>query len=106
MSVNGRRRYLERDGPELGCCLNCGDSGLRSFYSVQEIPVHLNQLAPTRAAALQAATGDLELAFCASCGFIQNVVFDPTLISYTIDYEASQTHSPRFVAFIQAWHAS
>ena len=101
MSVNGRRRYLERDGPELGCCLSCGDSGLRSFYSVQKIPVLLNQLAPTRAAALQAATGDLELAFCPGCGFIQNVVFDPTLISYTIDYEASQTHSPRFVAFIQ-----
>ena len=101
MSVRRRRHYLELDRPEPRRCLSCGESELRSFYAVQGIPVRLNQLAPTQAAALQAATGDLELACCPGCGFIQNVVFDPTLISYTSDYEASQIHSPRFVVFIQ-----
>ena len=67
----GRRRQYREPAPRLTRCLACRGDGLRSFYGVQDIPVHLNHLAPTRSAARRAPTGNLELAFCPGCGFIQ-----------------------------------
>jgi len=55
----------------------------------------------TRQEALDFPTGDLELAFCRGCGFVQNNRFDPTAQSYSSDYEETQAYSPRFVRFLQ-----
>lgn len=44
-------------------------------------------------------TGDLELAVCAACGLIQNVLFDPSLVDYSKPTEESQAFSPKFQAF-------
>ncbi len=41
------------------------------------------------------------MGFCQSCGFITNVVFDPTLHEYSADYEPTQGYSPTFNAFHQ-----
>jgi SAM-dependent methyltransferase len=104
MSELRRRPYPEPAPPPAANplrCPCCGGGGLRPFYHARRVPVHLNHLAPTRAAALRAPTGDIELGFCPGCGFIRNLAFDPGLISYAADYEASQAHSPRFLAFLR-----
>ena len=56
---------------------------LRSFYQVTAVPVHSCLLVETREAALAFPRGDLELGFCAACGFIQNRRFDPSLLDYS-----------------------
>src|SRR5262245_6281840 len=53
----------------------------------------------SREAALVAPRGDLRLAYCSGCGLIQNLVFDPGLVDYTLNYEDSQAYSPHFRRF-------
>src|SRR4051812_15441199 len=43
--------------------------------------------------------GDLVLALCETCGFITNQAFDPTLSTYSAQYEETQGFSPHFRAF-------
>lgn len=54
----------------------------------------------TRAEALAYPRGDLDLAFCESCGFIQNQAFDGSLHEYSTRYEETQAYSPRFQRFL------
>jgi hypothetical protein len=60
------------------------------------IPVHSVLLMPTREEAINYPRRDLELAFCPSCGFIQNVRFDPEVHRYSTQYEPTQAFSPTF----------
>ena len=53
----------------------------------------------TREEGRSCPTGDLYLAFCKSCGFIQNVVFDATVHEYSTRYEETQGFSPTFKKF-------
>jgi len=69
------------------------------FYELEQVPVHSVLLLTTREAALAYPTGDLVLAFCPTCGFISNVVFDPGLHEYHSAYEATQAFSPTFNTF-------
>lgn len=80
-------------------CIACAARDLKPFYAVRDIPVHSCLLLDARADALAYPRGDVELAFCQRCGLIQNVAFDPAVMDYSVDYEDSQAHSPRFVAF-------
>ncbi|MEX0801670.1 MAG: class I SAM-dependent methyltransferase [Dehalococcoidia bacterium] len=80
-------------------CHSCGAAGLEVFYEVERVPVHSCLLLPTREAALEYPTGGLRLAFCSSCGFIQNTLFDPGLLDYSASYEETQGFSPRFQQF-------
>ena len=54
----------------------------------------------SREAALAFPRGDLELGFCEDCGFIQNLLFDPSVQHYSTDYEETQVFSPRFQRFV------
>jgi SAM-dependent methyltransferase len=85
----------------MACCRACGGRNLASFYRVDGIPVHSCLMLPSREAALAFPRGDLELAFCGSCGFIQNVRFDPAAMGYSADYEETQIYSPRFQRFLE-----
>jgi SAM-dependent methyltransferase len=80
-------------------CHSCGSGALEIFYRVEKIPVHSCLLMPTRAAALQYPKRDLRLAFCKACGFMQNIVFDPSVLEYSSQYEETQAFSPRFNQF-------
>ena len=60
------------------------------------MPVHCNVLCATREEALQMPRGDIQLSFCSSCGFIQNIAFDPERMRYSATYENSLHFSPRF----------
>ncbi|WP_420432801.1 class I SAM-dependent methyltransferase [Hyphobacterium sp.] len=46
-------------------------------------------------------TGDIDLAGCASCGFIWNATFDPALVEYSSDYEATQAYSETYTRFLR-----
>ena len=82
-------------------CAACESARLRSFYRVDNIPVHSCLMLDTREAALAFPRRDLELGFCESCGFIQNVLFDPHVQSYSPAYEETQIFSPRFQQFVE-----
>lgn len=72
---------------------------MEPFFEMDGIPLSSCALSGTREAAGAFGRGDLELAVCHDCGFIQNRLFDPELVDYTIPYEESQAFSPRFLMF-------
>ncbi|MBK9387788.1 MAG: methyltransferase domain-containing protein [Planctomycetes bacterium] len=80
-------------------CQACGGSRLERFYETPSVPVHSCLMVRDRAEALRFPRGDLSLAVCHGCGFIQNVLFDPSVHSYSPDYEETQGFSARFRAF-------
>lgn len=84
-----------------GKCWSCGEPDPQPFFKLESIPISSCVLLSSRDAALAFPTGNLELAFCGSCGFIQNGLFDPDLLDYSQDYEESQGFSPTFEAFAQ-----
>jgi hypothetical protein len=86
--------------PPQTSCQACGSAELLSFYEVSGVPVHSCLMVDSRQRAIHFPTGDIELAFCERCGFIQNLRYDPSLQSYSTDYEETQAFSPRFRQFV------
>jgi len=75
---------------------------MEAFFAMDRIPLSSCALFQTREAAAGFGRGDLELAVCHDCGFIQNRLFEHHLVDYTIPYEESQAFSPRFLTFQEA----
>jgi SAM-dependent methyltransferase len=80
-------------------CPSCGGGVERSFYEVDDVPVHQVKLVRTRHEALNCAKGDVRMCFCAKCGFVWNAAFDAARMRYQDDYESTQAVSPTFNAF-------
>lgn len=80
-------------------CPNCGGMETEGIYTVSNVPVHDSSLKKTRDEAIYSQKRDIRLAFCICCGFVFNSVFDPTLLKYDSDYEATQGFSPTFSSF-------
>jgi len=68
-------------------CSVCGSSKIEEFFAVDGIPVLSCALWPTRERAEQCVRGNIRLGFCSSCGFIENLIFDPELTDYSELYE-------------------
>lgn len=83
-------------------CPSCQQGRMEAFYEVRNIPVHSVLLMPTRERAVNYPRRDLRLGFCASCGFISNIIFDPTVHEYSTSCEESQGFSPTFNAFARS----
>ena len=83
-------------------CRACHGRDLRGFYRVDRVPVHSCLMVDTREEAVGFPCGDVDLAFCQSCGFIQNRCFDPSLQAYSPAYEETQFFSPQFRRFLKA----
>ena len=83
----------------------CTASGTRqpgspaAFYQVQGVPANSVALLRTRAQAVSAPTGDIELVLDAETGFISNRAFDESRVVYDADYEETQGFSGTFSAF-------
>jgi len=82
-------------------CQACASARLEPFYRVGQIPVHSAVLVKSRAEALAFPRGDLELALCPACGFIQNRLFAPERLDYSTGYEETQGFSPTFSRWAQ-----
>jgi SAM-dependent methyltransferase len=80
-------------------CPCCGRGRPEPFYSVRSVPTHSCLILRDQQAARDYPTGDVELVFCEGCGFIYNAAFEPDLVDYGADYEDSQAHSQRWIAW-------
>ena len=80
-------------------CFSSGSQDLTAFYEQLQIPVNNCLLLDSRAEAIGFPRGDLRLAFCHRCGFIENVLFDPKRLEYAGAIEYSQGFSARFNQF-------
>ncbi|HKD17805.1 MAG TPA: methyltransferase domain-containing protein, partial [Thermoanaerobaculia bacterium] len=81
-------------------CRVCGAAEDAPFFRLQGVPVQDGLLWPTRAAALDAPSGDIELVFCSGCGYIGNRAFDPSRLRYDPTYDISLHYSPVYREFI------
>lgn len=103
MSLRSRLKNLigadATDEAAAGSCEACGASSLVAFYEVGSVPAQTCVLLDTRAEAEVYPLGEILLALCDQCGFIQNVRFDPDIVDYSQPTEESQAFSPRFTEF-------
>ena len=85
--------------PQVTECPCCASSDLDPFYAVSQIPCHSVLLMDSHEQAVNYPRADLELAFCHSCGFITNTLFDVSHNDYSQSYEETQHFSDRFNGF-------
>ncbi len=83
-------------------CFVCSSPHLEVFFQLPKMPVFSNLLWKDRQEAQNCPKGDINLAFCQNCGFIENVAFDPAKLEYTEAYECSLDFSPRFQDYAQS----
>jgi Methyltransferase domain/C-methyltransferase C-terminal domain len=81
-----------------GTCPACGGGPLAVFHAQHDIPTNSCLLLDADEAVAY-PRGEMQLAFCRSCGFLSNVAFDPALSEYSSRYEETQGYSARFVDF-------
>ncbi len=77
-------------------CPVCASSRSFALAEASDVPILMNRLYATAAAARAAPSGPLRLTRCAHCGFTWNRDFRPELIVYDEDYENDQTCSGVF----------
>jgi SAM-dependent methyltransferase len=82
-------------------CRVCMNRAVVRFLLVRKVPIYCNVLLSTRQQALEVPRGDLDLGYCQVCGHIFNLAFDPSLMSYTPDYENSLHFSPGFQKYAE-----
>jgi SAM-dependent methyltransferase len=80
-------------------CRNCQSSCVRVFYRTGAVPVHSCLMLDDEAAAREFPRRPIALGSCSSCGFVSNVVFDPTVHDYAGRYQDQQSFSKRFREF-------
>jgi hypothetical protein len=90
------------EAPGATACPACGSKRTRSFYQCSGVPVHSCLLVDDQRTAVEFPRGELDLVFCAGCGFVYNQLFDPSHNAYSSDYEETQGFSPLFREFIGA----
>ncbi len=79
-------------------CPLCTAASTSVLFERRNVPVLLNRLYDSAAAARSALTANLRIAACDGCGFVFNSAFDPSLIGYNFRYENDQGNSPAFAA--------
>jgi hypothetical protein len=82
-------------------CRSCGANQMAVFYEMKNVPVHSCLLLSNHTDAVNFPKRDIVLGFCRSCGFIQNLIFDPSMLRYSPAYEEQQSFSPRFNVFAE-----
>ncbi|MEM7262831.1 MAG: class I SAM-dependent methyltransferase [Planctomycetota bacterium] len=74
---------------------------LEVFFEMAAVPVFCNVLHDSPEKARSTTRGDIRLGWCADCGMIHNVAFDPALVEYVEGYENSLHCSPKFQEFAE-----
>lgn len=77
-------------------CPACGKPECSAFFELPAVPLFCNVLLSDAESAVNAARGNISLAFCPSCGLIFNSSFDAERMDYRAGYENSLHFSPRF----------
>lgn len=82
-------------------CPACGAEGMESIHATGSVPTNSCILLDTPEAAREWPRGEIDLRFCAACGFASNMAFDTSLTEYSERYEETQGFSGVFSAFHQ-----
>lgn len=82
-------------------CPICHSPELQPFLRYDNVPAFCNIQHPDAHRAKTCSRGDIHLAVCSQCGFIQNIRFDDTLMSYSQHYENSLHYSPVFQSYAE-----
>lgn len=82
-----------------GICPGCQSGHMEIFHEVASAPGNSCILLASEQEALAYPQGRIQLGFCADCGFISNIAFDPGLTEYSGRYEETQGYSPTFNTF-------
>jgi SAM-dependent methyltransferase len=80
-------------------CPSCGRGQMDVFYSIPSVPTNSCLLLASPQEAIDYPRGDIQLGFCALCGFISNVAFQQALTEYSGRYEETQGFSSTFNDF-------
>lgn len=83
-------------------CPICASRDLSQILRVDEAPVQVGTVWPTREAACGAPTGSIRLTVCRRCGFIFNRAFSQRAITYSPAYAIELHHSPTYQAYLEA----
>ena len=83
-------------------CPVCDARATEPFYDCGLVPLFVNVLHTSRAEALGAPRGRLELVCCSACGHVWNGAFEPERLAYAPGYENSLHGSPTFVAWAES----
>ncbi len=83
-------------------CPSCGTRGLTIFHRISNVPVESNLMMNSLDEALAFPRADIVLALCEQCGFITNIAYDTSSVSYAAGYEDQQGFSPTFNAFAKS----
>jgi len=70
-------------------CPVCTSNDLLELVEVGDLPILSNELCESENAARAVGLGDIELAFCRSCGHVFNQAFDGSKVEYSPAYENS-----------------
>lgn len=80
-------------------CPSCGQHNIKTFYKVENAPIHSVLVLKSYDQAVNFPKRDIELGFCRDCGFIFNTVFDSSVLAYSEECEETQGYSNTFNAF-------
>ena len=80
-------------------CPCCGGSATRKLYDAPSVPVHSCILLSSREEAYGFPRRDLKLAYCETCSFVFNCIFDEAVMQYSTNFEESQHFSDTFGSF-------
>jgi len=100
MTVTRMKTETQPVGENIdAACPNCGHQGMANIYEMNGAPVHSVLLMQTREEAISYPQGEIRLGYCAHCGFVGNLTFQPELHEYSQKYESTQAYSPTFNTF-------
>jgi SAM-dependent methyltransferase len=83
-------------------CPICEQAALQDFLTLDNAPLHVGIVWPSKQAAQAAPSGTICLSYCPCCGFVSNRTFDAARMDYAPGYEVSLHHSPVYQAFVAA----
>ncbi len=84
----------------------CGANDATDIAEISGVPASAGQLCATAEKAARSATQNLVVTICLACGYVGNRSFDPVLVRFGPDYDASQEGSPVYGRFLDALAAA
>lgn len=83
------------------CCPVSNSSRLLPFFEMKQAPVMINVLYESHHEATTVTRGDIVLSFCEESGHVFNQSFDESLLDYSLEYNNTLHHSPRFQEYAE-----
>lgn len=85
------------DSMKSNCCRICGSPYKKTDIFFEDTPLMQSTLCKTKTEAFDFPCGNIDIGICENCGAIFNSEFDNNKISYSENYDNSQSYSAFFV---------